>query len=102
MLPLTSTKWRDDANEPRAVIFRVVSISLLVYMGYLFFQDEKNLEDLKEFTVKGVSDLLDYNKEWEVGTFAIGGAKNATSFKEKFTSQMKEDITESEEVSEDL
>lgn len=64
-------------------------------MCYLFMQDEKNLEDLKEFTYKGVNDLLDYNKEWEIGSYAIGNgeSKNAT-FKEKFTTQMKENTDE--------
>jgi len=58
------------------------------------------LEDLKEFTVKGFTDLLDYNKEWEIGTFAIGG--KTESFKEKFTSTMKEDITEAGEEAEKI
>ena len=52
-----------------------------MFVGYQFCQDEKNLEDLKEFTTKGVSDLLDYSKEWEFGKLKL------ESFKDKYSKQ---------------
>lgn len=40
MFPLTSMKVREDAYEPRSMVFRAISISMAVYMGFTFLQDE--------------------------------------------------------------
>ena len=47
-LPVWSYETRDDMFEFRSIIFRIISGSLIVYMGYQFCQDEKNIEDLKD------------------------------------------------------
>lgn len=67
ILPLFSFETKSDLFNPLSVLFRAISLSAIVFVGYKFCQDEKNLEDLKEFTTKGVSDLLDYSKEWDFG-----------------------------------
>jgi hypothetical protein len=47
-LPVWSAEKRDDMFEFRSIIFRIISGSLIVYMGYQFCLDEKNVEDLKD------------------------------------------------------
>lgn len=59
-LPVWSAEIRDDMFEFRSIIFRLISGSLIVYMGYQFCQDEKNVEDLKDLAQNGISDLFEY------------------------------------------
>ena len=93
MWPLTSQKLRDDAFEPSTIIFRLVSISFIGYCVLMFFQDERALEDLKEFTTKGMADLLDYGKEWDIGKSKLGNGTD-TSFRDKINKKMKEDVSD--------
>jgi hypothetical protein len=59
----------------------------------MFFQDERALEDLREFTSKGMADLLDYSKEWDIGKSKLGNGTEST-FKDKINRKMKEDVNE--------
>lgn len=58
--PIHSFEVREDAADPRSIVFRLASGSLIVYMCYQFCQDEKNIADLKDLTENGISDLFDY------------------------------------------
>jgi len=58
--PIYSFEVREDAADPRSIVFRLASGSLIVYMCYQFCQDEKNIADLKDLTENGISDLFDY------------------------------------------
>lgn len=83
--PICSIELNDTMFKPTSVIFRLISISFFGYIVYNFFSDEKKVEDLKDFTIKGVTDLFDYSKEWEIGKLALGGgAQNKKSFKHKY------------------
>ena len=59
--------------SPLSIIFRVISISFIVYILKDIVQDEQKLEDIRDFTTKGVSDLFDYSKEWEFGKLKLNG-----------------------------
>ena len=50
--------------DPKAIVFKLMSASLIIYSCWSFAQDEKNVKDLKDFATTGVSDLLDYGTEW--------------------------------------
>ena len=57
-LPLWSFEVREDMCDIRSIIFRMISGSLIIYMGYQFCQDEKNMEDLKDLANNGLDDLF--------------------------------------------
>jgi len=57
-LPIYSFEVRMDFADIRSIIFRLISGSLIVYMGYQFCQDEKNMEDLKDLANNGLDDLF--------------------------------------------
>ena len=84
MWPLAKCELRDDAYSPRSIVFRLISFTFMSYCAWAFMQDEQNLQDLKEFTSKGVSDLLDYSKDWEYGTKQVGNGTESSSFKDKY------------------
>jgi translocation protein SEC62 len=73
-LPVWSAETRDDMFEFRSIIFRLISGSLIVYMGYQFCQDEKNVEDLKDLAQNGISDLFEYGQDFMIGN-ALGDGK---------------------------
>ena len=73
-LPVWSYEVRDDMFEFRSIIFRLISGSLIVYMGYQFCQDEKNIEDLKDLAQNGISDLFEYGQDFMLGN-ALGDGK---------------------------
>jgi len=58
--PLTSFEIREDALDIKSIIFRIASGTLIVYMGYQFCLDEKNIEDLKDLAENGLTDLFEY------------------------------------------
>ena len=62
--PLFSFEVRADAADPKAVLFRLVSGYMIILTLYQFCQDEKNIEDLKDFAENGINDLFDYSAEW--------------------------------------
>ena len=72
-------------------MLRVCSILFMAYMAWVFVQDERALEDLKEFTSKGMEDLLDFNKEWEIGAKALSGKGR---FSDKIKEEMQREKTE--------
>lgn len=74
--------------SPVAVMFRLISVSFIGYIVYTFVQDEKIVEDIKELTVKGMSDLFDYNKEWDLGKLKLNTDKK--SFKDKYEQEMNQ------------
>lgn len=74
-LPVWSYEIRDDMFDFRSIIFRLISGSMLVYMGYQFCQDEKNVEDLKDLAQNGLSDLFEYGQEFMIGGNALGDGK---------------------------
>ena len=99
-LPVWSYEVRDDIFDFRSIIFRIISGSLIVYMGYQFCQDEKNLEDLKDLAENGLTDLFEYGQEFMLGN-ALGDGKpkdNSTNdasqetFAEKYRRELKKDI----------
>ena len=90
MWPLAAATPREDARDTTLLLFRLISLSFMFYLAWIFMQDEKNLEDLKEFTSKGVSDLLDYSKDWEFGALKLGN-NTESSFKEKIKRKMETD-----------
>jgi len=49
--PLISVEKRDDQFNIGNLVFRILSAGLITYLVYQFFQDEKNIEDLKD--IKG-------------------------------------------------
>lgn len=59
-LPVWSFEIREDASDFKSIIFRLCSGALIVYMGYQFCQDEKNIEDLKDLAEHGLTDLFEY------------------------------------------
>ena len=73
-LPLWSFEIRGDAVDPKSIIFRLASGALIVYMGYQFCQDEKNIDDLKDLAENGLSDLFEYGQNFVVGN-ALGDGK---------------------------
>lgn len=96
-LPVYSFEVRSDASDFKSIIFRIASGSLIVYMGYQFCQDEKNIEDLKDLAENGLSDLFDYGAEFVIGN-ALGDGKpkegaNGTEEKfETFTDKYKKEL----------
>lgn len=51
------------------------------------------MEDLKTFAKQGVSDLLDYGKEWEFGKLKLDDKnKQKQSFKQKYKKSMDENM----------
>ena len=102
-LPVYSFEIRDDASDIKSIIFRLISGALIVYMGYQFCQDEKNIEDLKDLANNGLTDLFEYGQEFMIGGNALGdGSKpkdnNSTeekgfeTFQEKYRRELKKDI----------
>lgn len=98
-LPVWSYEVRDDMFEFRSIIFRIISGSLIVYMGYQFCQDEKNIEDLKDLAQNGISDLFEYGQDFMLGNaLGDGKPKNDTetpeekSFQQKYREELKKDI----------
>jgi hypothetical protein len=103
-LPVWSAEIRDDMFEFRSIIFRLISGSLIVYMGYQFCLDEKNVEDLKDLAQNGISDLFEYGQDFMLGNaLGDGKPKNTTAdpsqetFQEKYRKQLKKDIDEEDE-----
>lgn len=79
-LPIYSFEIRSDFSDFRSIIFRMISGSLIVYMGYQFCQDEKNMEDLKDLANNGLNDLFEYGLEFTTGLALSDGKdkKNST------------------------
>lgn len=73
-LPIYSFEVRSDAADIKSIIFRIASGSLIVYMGWQFCQDEKNIEDLKDLAEHGLSDLFEYGQDFVLGN-ALGDGK---------------------------
>jgi len=102
--PIYSFEIRDDAVDVASIIFRLASGSLIVYMGYQFCQDEKNIADLKDLAENGISDLWDLGENYVVGNALGDGstpkkdtnsteeAKDERSFSQKYKDQLKKDI----------
>jgi len=73
---------------------------MIVYMGYQFCQDEKNIEDLKDLANNGLNDLFEYGMEFTTGLALSDGKdkKNSTeapeekSFSQKYREQLKKDM----------
>ena len=101
-LPVYSFEIRDDALDWKSIVFRLLSGAMIVYMGYQFCQDEKNIEDLKDLGKNGLSDLFEYGQEFVVGGNALGdgkekdaSGKNETrkeSFAEKYQRELRKDV----------
>lgn len=98
-LPVWSYEVREDMFEFRSIIFRIISGSLIVYMGYQFCQDEKNIEDLKDLAQNGITDLFEYGQDFMLGNaLGDGKPKNDTetpeekSFQQKYREELKKDI----------
>jgi len=72
--PLGSLNTRQDQFEIFSLIFRFIQGSFIVYIVYQFFQDEKNLEDLKDLK-GGIEDLLDYGQDFIMGSQLGDGKK---------------------------
>lgn len=79
--------------SPRLNIFRLTSMSLMIYSVYLFTRNEKAVKDLKDFTNTGISDLLDYGTEWSTTDNILGNKTNTEkTFKEKVKDTMDVDV----------
>jgi translocation protein SEC62 len=91
-LPVYSFEIRTDFGDIRSIFFRIISGSLIVYMGYQFCQDEKNMKDLEDLANNGLNDLFEYGLEFTTGLALSDGKdkKNSTeqeqqkSFSEKY------------------
>lgn len=102
-LPIYSFEVRGDALDFKSIIFRLASGALIVYMGYQFCQDEKNIEDLKDLAENGLSDLFEYGQEFMIGN-ALGDGRpkdNKTeevyeSFSQKYRKELKKDLKDFE------
>lgn len=101
--PLYSFEIREDAAEFKSIIFRLASGALIIYMGYQFCQDEKNLEDLRDLAEHGLSDLFEYGQDFMIGNaLGDGKPKNNTNeevyetFAQKYRKELKKDISEIE------
>ena len=79
-LPIYSFEIRGDFGDIRSIIFRIISGSLIVYMGYQFCQDEKNMKDLEDLANNGLNDLFEYGLEFTTGLALSDGKdkKNST------------------------
>ena len=64
--PLVSVKSREDKFGVGNLVFRTMSVGFIGYMVFQFFQDEKNIEDLKDMK-GGIQDLLDYGQDFIMG-----------------------------------
>lgn len=73
-LPVWFAEVREDCFDIKSIIFRIISGSLIVYMGYQFMQDEKNIEDLKDLAENGLTDLFEYGQDFMIGN-ALGDGK---------------------------
>lgn len=102
-LPVWSFEVRDDATDVGSILFRLVSGALIVYMGFQFCQDEKNIEDLKDLAENGLSDLFEYGQDFVIGGNALAdGSKpkdNSTdtsqeTFAEKYRRELKKDLND--------
>ena len=99
--------------DPKSIIFRIISGSMIIYMSYQFTQDEKNIEDVKELYEHGLTDLFEYGQNFVLGNALGPGAEtgdNSTkkeepeqSFQQKYKKQMKMDLDDIEnmEIEED-
>merc|ERR1712070_13628 len=101
--PLYSFEVREDQTSSAAIILRLFSGILLVYLGFQFLQDEKNLEDLAELRDHGLHDLFEYGQEFVLGNaLGDGSKKNSTfnqrteTFTEKYKKQLAKDLDEIE------
>jgi len=74
-LPITSFEIREDAADIKSIVFRLASGALILYMGYQFCQDEKNIEDLRDLAENGLTDLFEYGQEFMIGGNALGDGK---------------------------
>ena len=74
-LPVWSYEVREDWNDFKSIIFRMVSGSLLVYMLWQFCQDEQNIADLQDLAENGLTDLFEYGAEFVIGGNALGDGK---------------------------
>jgi translocation protein SEC62 len=102
-LPITSFEIREDAADIRSIIFRLISGALIVYMGYQFCQDEKNIEDLKDLAENGLTDLFEYGQDFMVGN-ALGDGKPKESanntkeeeltFQQKYRKELTKDLSD--------
>lgn len=100
--PIYSYEIREDATDFKSIIFRLISGALMVYMGYQFCQDEKNMEDLRDLAENGLSDLFEYGQDFMIGNALGDGSekKNRTeephqeTFSEKYRKELKKDVDE--------
>ena len=102
--PIYSFEVRDDAVDFASIVFRLASGSLIVYMGYQFCQDEKNIADLKDLAENGISDLWDLVENYVVGNALGDGSsskpatntteevKDDRSFTQKYKDQLRKDV----------
>jgi len=107
--PIYSFEIREDAADPRSIIFRIASGSLIAYMGYQFCQDEKNIADLMDLGENGLSDLFDYGEGFMTGNALGDGssskkdtnsteeAKDERTFSQKYKDQLKKDVNEEDD-----
>jgi translocation protein SEC62 len=79
-LPITSFHWRDEMWDPKSIIFRLISASMICYMGYQFCQDEKNIEDVQELYEHGLTDLFEYGQNFVLGN-ALGDSSSSDANK---------------------
>lgn len=105
-LPIYSFEVRDDSTDIRAILLRIFSGVLLVYTGYQFCQDEKNMEDLRDLAEHGLTDFFEYGQQFVVGNaLGDGSSTNNTwndrqrteSFSEKYRKNMKLDLADLED-----
>jgi hypothetical protein len=91
--PVISIEKRSDCLDLGNLIFRTMSAGLIGYITYQFFQDEKNLKDLK-ILGGGISDLLEYGEDFILGHQLGDGNKteSASTFSEKIQMEMKKSI----------
>ena len=82
-LPLYSFEVRDDATDIRTAVLRIFSGALLVYTGYQFCQDEKNIEDLKDLYDHGLQDFFEYGQQFVVGNALGDGSASNSTFNDK-------------------
>ena len=82
-LPLYSFEVRDDATDIRTMVLRLFSGALLVYTGYQFCQDEKNIEDLKDLYDHGLQDFFEYGQQFVVGNALGDGSASNSTFNDK-------------------
>ena len=102
LLPVYEAKTRPDFYNPISLSFRISSLSFIVWIIFIFFQDEKHIEDIKELSGH-MYDMFEYSSDYVLGNelsnndINVEEDEKVQSFKDKIKQEMERDMEYEEE-----